>query len=165
MDICRIRMESPVGTLLLGGDDTAVTELYFLKGEEEGGSLLMEHMVNAKEAPAAVRKAKTELEEYFAGARKKFTVTVRPEGTTFQKQVWKELEKIPYGETRTYGQIAAAVGSPRACRAVGMANHNNPISIIVPCHRVIGSNGKLTGYGGGLDKKEILLKLEKEGIV
>lgn len=101
-----------------------------------------------------------ELEEYFEGKRKIFTVPCVMEGTEFQKKVWTALTEIPYGETRSYKEIAVQTGNPKACRAVGMANHRNPIAIIVPCHRVVGSNGKLTGYAGGIDAKEKLLELE-----
>lgn len=103
-----------------------------------------------------------QLQEYMNGERKSFAFPYELHGTPFQKRVWNALCEIPYGETRTYGEIAKAVGNPKACRAVGMANHNNPIAIVVPCHRVIGANGKLTGYGGGLDMKEYLLELEKK---
>lgn len=103
-----------------------------------------------------------QLQEYLSGKRKSFEFPYELHGTPFQKKVWNALCEIPYGETRTYGEIAKAVGNPKACRAVGMANHNNPMTIVVPCHRVIGANGKLTGYGGGLDMKEYLLELEKK---
>ena len=108
------------------------------------------------------RWAVKELEEYFKGKRKEFTVPCRPEGTDFQKRVWEALTRIPYGETRTYKEIAAEAGNPKASRAVGMANNKNPVPIIIPCHRVIGSDGKLTGYAGGLGVKEFLLNLERE---
>lgn len=101
-----------------------------------------------------------EVMEYLSGKRKAFDFTFELDGTDFQKKVWKELTKIPYGETRTYKEIAVAVGNPKASRAVGMANNKNPISIVIPCHRVIGSDGKLTGYAGGLDMKKALLDLE-----
>lgn len=103
-----------------------------------------------------------QLTEYLQGRRREFDFPYTLHGTPFQERVWQALLDIPYGQTRTYGQIAAAVGSPTACRAVGMANHQNPILIVVPCHRVIGANGRLTGYGSGLDMKEALLALEKE---
>lgn len=103
-----------------------------------------------------------QITEYLNGQRREFDFPYRLRGTEFQQKVWRALCAIPYGETRTYGEIAAAVGSPRAARAVGMANHENPILIAVPCHRVIGANGKLVGYGSGLDMKEALLQLEKE---
>ena len=102
-----------------------------------------------------------QLSEYFAGARREFDLPLRLRGTQFQLAVWNALRAIPYGETRSYADIAAAVGNEKACRAVGMANHRNPVSIIVPCHRVIGKGGSLTGYGGGIDKKEFLLSLER----
>ena len=113
-----------------------------------------------EETPVLAR-ARRQLEEYFAGERKAFELPLSARGTPFQKRVWDELLKIPYGETITYGELAARIGNPKAGRAVGMANHHNPISIIVPCHRVIGARGKLVGYGGGLDLKERLLAFEK----
>ena len=103
-----------------------------------------------------------EVMEYLDGKRKTFDIKYEINGTEFQMKVWKELTKIPYGETRTYKEIAVAVGNPKASRAVGMANNKNPIAIIVPCHRVIGSDGKLVGYAGGLDMKRALLTLEKK---
>ena len=103
-----------------------------------------------------------EVMEYLNGKRKSFDIKYEINGTEFQKKVWKELTNIPYGETRTYKEIAVAVGNPKASRAVGMANNKNPIAIIVPCHRVIGSDGKLVGYAGGLDMKRALLTLEKK---
>lgn len=107
------------------------------------------------------REVDKQMGEYFEGERKEFDLPLRPEGTDFQKKVWNALLEIPFGETRSYQDIANAVGSPKACRAVGMANHQNPIIIVIPCHRVIGKNGKLVGYGGGLSMKEKLLLLEK----
>jgi methylated-DNA-[protein]-cysteine S-methyltransferase len=112
-----------------------------------------------------VRAASDELSEYFDGRRQRFTVPVRPEGTPFQRRVWDELCLIPYGTTISYGELARRIGRPRAMRAVGLANGANPIAIIVPCHRVIGSNGRLTGYGGGLPTKERLLALEQGSAV
>ena len=103
-----------------------------------------------------------EIMEYLNGKRKSFDIKYEINGTEFQKKVWKELTNIPYGETRSYKEIAVAVGNPKASRAVGMANNKNPIAIIVPCHRVIGSDGKLVGYAGGLDMKRVLLTLEKK---
>lgn len=107
------------------------------------------------------RQAARELSEYFAGKRRTFDVPLDMRGTEFQRRAWQALVAIPYGETRTYGQQASMLGNPRASRAVGLANGSNPVSIIVPCHRVIGSTGKLTGYGGGLHRKEALLELER----
>ena len=103
-----------------------------------------------------------QLEEYFQGKRKNFNIPIKQKGTPFQQRVWKALQEIPYGEVATYGEIAGKIGSPKAARAVGMANHNNNIPIIIPCHRVIGANGKLVGYALGLELKQWLLNLEKE---
>lgn len=108
-----------------------------------------------------IKEAKEQLEEYFNGERKEFHLPLEPKGTEFQKQVWRALRKISYGTTKTYKEIAVEVGNEKACRAVGMANNKNPIAIIIPCHRVIGSNNKLVGYAGGLELKEKLLSLEK----
>mgnify|MGYP002508067362 len=107
-----------------------------------------------------LKKTEQQILEYFDGKRQNFSLPIAPEGTVFQKKVWKALQNIPYGQTRSYGEIAREIGQCNASRAVGNANHNNPIAIIIPCHRVIGATGKLTGYYGGLDKKEFLLKLE-----
>lgn len=105
-----------------------------------------------------------QITEYLEGQRREFDFPYRLRGTEFQQKVWRALRAIPYGETRTYGEIAAAVGSPKAARAVGMANHQNPVLIAVPCHRVIGADGSLVGYGSGLDMKEALLRLERETV-
>lgn len=107
------------------------------------------------------RKAAGQLREYFAGKREKFDLPLAPVGTPFQQRVWNALMEIPYGQTRSYGEIARTVGNPKASRAVGMANNRNPVAIVIPCHRVIGSNGKLTGYAGGLELKDALLHLER----
>lgn len=153
-------MHSPIGRLMLEEEDGALVRVAFEReipaGIEEQADKLP---LQAKEV---LEKAQRQLEEYFAGERKVFNLPLAPKGTEFQKKVWAALRDIPYGETRSYGQIAAAVGNPKASRAVGMANHRNPISIIVPCHRVIGADGRLVGFGGGLWIKEKLLKLEKE---
>ena len=108
-----------------------------------------------------LQKAAFQMREYLRGERKNFNLPLAPEGTSFQRQVWKALQDIPYGETRSYKDIAVVIGKPKAMRAVGMANHHNPISFIIPCHRVIGANGSLVGYGGGLELKKKLLDLEK----
>ena len=107
-----------------------------------------------------LKETEEQLLEYLEGKRKAFDVPLNPKGTKFMKEVWTALQEIPYGETKTYGQIAQRIGKPKAARAVGMANHRNPIPIIIPCHRVIGSNGKLVGYALGMEKKEFLLTLE-----
>ena len=109
-----------------------------------------------------LRQAAAELTAYFAGQLREFTVPLAPKGTPFQQKVWAALREIPYGETRSYKEIAAMVGNEKACRAVGMANNRNPLPIFIPCHRVVGSDGKLVGYAGGLDVKTFLLNLEKE---
>lgn len=118
--------------------------------EKQGGSL-----------SDLLNRAFLQLEEYFNGKRFEFDLPLHAIGTEFQKRVWEALTQIPYGETRTYKDIAIVIGNPKACRAVGMANNKNPLGIVVPCHRVIGSNNKLTGYAGGLDIKEKLLQLER----
>lgn len=112
-----------------------------------------------KETPL-IAEAYQQLSEYLSGERRVFDLPLAPKGTPFQQQVWKALQDIPYGETRSYKDIAIAIGNPKAVRAVGMANHRNPLLVVVPCHRVIGKNGTLVGYAAGLDKKEFLLKLE-----
>ncbi len=144
-------MHAPFGEITLEQEDGCLTKLSFGRvGELPGGE---------NEAP--LPEAERQLREYFEGKRTAFDVPLRPKGTDFQTRVWAALRDIPYGETRSYKQIAEAAGCPRGYRAVGMANHNNPISIIVPCHRVIGASGALTGFGGGLDVKEWLLALER----
>lgn len=146
-------MDSPVGRLLAAGTEKELMVL----------SSLYQPQADWEEKETEVLiLLKTQLQEYFCGTRKVFTVPLLPSGTVFQKRIWAELLKILYGEIRTYGQIAAAIGNPKASRAVGMANHHNPIMILIPCHRVVGSNGKLTGYAGGLDMKKYLLDLEKQ---
>src|SRR5699024_8750818 len=109
------------------------------------------------ESPDYINECKKQLLEYFNGERKVFDLKLNPKGTEFQKKIWNELIKIPYGETKSYSEIAKNIGNPKACRAVGNANNKNPIGICIPCHRVIGKNGSLTGYAGGIDKKEYLL--------
>jgi len=131
---------------------------------EEDGALLaisthrsFEGMV---QETGLIKEAHLQFSEYLKGERKEFDIPFRMKGTKFQKQVWTALCEIPYGETRSYKQIAEAIGNPKAVRAVGMANNRNPLLVVVPCHRVIGANGQLVGYAGGLDKKEFLLRLE-----
>ena len=150
------RMESPAGPLLIAVSDKGLVALEFDRGQDLRKKKALQ-WVESEERTAQVRR---ELEEYFAGARKEFTFALDLRGTDFQKRCWQALLDIPYGETRSYADQARVVGSPNGFRAVGMANHDNPIAIVVPCHRVITSDGKLGGYGGGLDVKEKLLKLE-----
>jgi methylated-DNA-[protein]-cysteine S-methyltransferase len=142
----------PIGTLGIAGEGDAICRVFF---GEKGALPGFDHA----ESPL-IRKAAAQLEEYFAGKRKTFDLPLALRGTDFQVSVWKALQTIPYGETRTYGELAALIGNPRACRAVGLANNRNPIVIILPCHRVIGADGSLTGYGGGLPVKQRLLDLE-----
>ena len=143
---------------------------------EENGKIVLVNVVKTKEdieeiaknsiqkETSLIKNTKQQLDEYFAGKRKKFNIPIKLDGTDFQINVWKELLKIPYGETCSYLDIAKCIGNPKASRAVGMANNKNKIIIIVPCHRVIGSNKKLVGYACGLDVKEKLLELERENL-
>lgn len=143
-------VETPVGKMTLCADEVGVCALEFgVKTERADASPLLDH-------------AQQELEEYFAGRRRAFSVPLSIHGTPFQEKVWRALMEIPYGETISYGELARRVGNAKAARAVGMANHVNRIPIIIPCHRVVGANGRLTGYAGGLEIKRILL--ETEGI-
>ena len=145
------RIKSPLGPLFLAVSGQGLLSLEFGRGKVHPGWVESEEKV----APAA-----RQLAEYFAGRRREFDLPLDLRGTDFQKCCWRELSKIPYGETRSYADIARAIGNPLAVRAVGLANGQNPIAIIVPCHRVIGSDGSLTGYGGGLEAKRKLLELE-----
>ena len=150
-------LDTPIGELLLAGEQDALTLIGFPEGSMRRDP---EPDWIYNEKPFA--EARTQLTEYFAGDRKEFDLTLRLNGTEFQMSVLDALQKIPYGETTSYADIAQRIGRPRAVRAVGAANGRNPIPIIVPCHRVIGSHGDLTGFGGGLDTKEALLRLEAE---
>lgn len=151
------RYKSPVGELFLVEQDAQLRALIFLSGWEEWKTRYED--LKEKNTPL-LQDACSQLSEYFAGKRRVFNLPYKLEGTTFQKKVWTALAAIPFGETRTYKQQAEAVDSPKAVRAIGRTNGLNPISIILPCHRVIGSNGTLTGYGGGLDIKRFLLTAE-----
>lgn len=149
-------LQSPAGELMLTGTDSELTGIIF-----QGGKKAIEPDPGWSRDEAPFRETIRQLRGYFAGELKEFDLPLAPRGTAFQLQVWRELRKIPYGETRSYGEIAGRLGRPGASRAVGMANGRNPLPIVVPCHRVIGSNGSLTGFGGGLPAKETLLKLEQ----
>ena len=151
-------LESPVGDLLLTASDNALTGLY-IKGQKH----FPEIAAAWQEAPelAAFSQVQVQLLEYFAKERQAFDLPLNPQGTSFQKQVWQCLHQIPFGETTSYGAIAQSLGKPGSARAVGAANGRNPISIIVPCHRVIGASGKMTGYAGGVDRKQWLLRHEQ----
>ena len=148
-------MSSPVGPLTLVGQGDDLVGLYFDKDP-----LAAKMRADSRRDDRRLRPAIEQLEEYFAGTRTRFDLSLVPPGTAFQKKVWAALVRIPFGGTATYGEIARAVGRPAASRAVGGANHRNPIAIIIPCHRVIGSDGSMTGYGGGLPRKRLLLDLE-----
>jgi methylated-DNA-[protein]-cysteine S-methyltransferase len=149
--------DTPMGTMLAIATDDAITDLHIVSGKYV--PRIDEQWIDSPKLPVFLQ-LRQELGEYFAGKRKSFSVKLAPEGTEFQRAAWKALTKIPFGQTRSYGEQAAAIGNPKAVRAIGAANGRNPIAIVVPCHRVIGANGTLTGYAGGLDKKEFLLKLE-----
>jgi methylated-DNA-[protein]-cysteine S-methyltransferase len=150
-------IESPIGRLKLVASDEGLVAI--LWENDRPRRVRLSEPVEQLEHPILVRTEK-ELGEYFAGKRNAFTVPLDMRGTSFQKQVWDALLGIPFGETRTYGQLANQLGNPKATRAVGAANGRNPLAILVPCHRVIGSSGKLTGFAGGLEAKAHLLKLE-----
>jgi len=155
-----LKYASPVGDIFISAQNGFITELYF-----DGGITtpkgLQESIPNTDDANV-LHLLIQELDAYFAGGLKKFTVPLKPTGTPFRMKVWEALQTIPYGETISYKQLAERIHNPAAIRAVGGANHHNPISIIIPCHRVIGANGKLVGYGGGIDAKEFLLIHEKK---
>ena len=177
--------DSPIGKLLLTSDGQNITRLFM--EDHEGGATANSDFAKSKDLPEnsvwgrqgkfgtlplpewernetlpIMKAAKQQVDEFFSGKRKEFDLPLKLEGNNFQVQVWNELTRIPFGKTITYGELARRIGKPDASRAVGLANGKNPISIIVPCHRVIGASGKLTGYGGGLDRKEWLLAHEAE---
>lgn len=146
----RIHVETPVGVMALESQGDALTALY----------LPCRLMEPVGYETALLSRGREELLEYFQGKRRRFDLPLSPAGTPFQQKVWKELAKIPYGTVLTYGELARLVEKPKACRAVGQANHKNPLPIFLPCHRVVGAKGALTGYAGGLELKRFLLKLE-----
>lgn len=149
-------IDSPIGLLTLAGYDGVLTNLRMVDQTYEPSR------AEWAPDPKAFEKAADQLTAYFAGELTHFDVELDLRGTEFQRRVWQALLTIPYGETRSYGEIAAQIGAPGAARAVGLANGHNPIAIVVPCHRVIGANGSLTGFGGGLGRKRTLLELEKQ---
>lgn len=152
-------IDSPVGPLRLVTDGSHLTGVYFTEHRHAPEDLGPE--VAAADAPPVLTEAAAQLAEYFAGERVDFDLPTAADGTDFQRTVWEALTHIPYGQTWSYGQLAAAIGRPLASRAVGLANGRNPISIVVPCHRVVGSTGAITGYGGGVERKQALLDLER----
>lgn len=149
----RKTIQSPLGPLTLVEEDGALVQLSF-----DGYTVLESEEVDSP----LLREAERQLASYFAGQLQVFSLPLCTRGTPFQEKVWCALQKIPYGETRTYGELAAMIGQPTAARAVGGANHRNPLAIIIPCHRVVAAHGGLGGYGGGLDKKQWLLALEEK---
>jgi methylated-DNA-[protein]-cysteine S-methyltransferase len=155
MDDLYTIIDSPLGPLLAVGDGTALARLDMQHGRRA-------HPIHPswRRDDAAFAELAEQLEQYFAGHRREFDLALAPSGSPFEQRVWDALLEIPYGETVSYGEIARRVGAPGSARAVGLANGRNPIAVIVPCHRVIGADGSLTGYGGGLDRKRLLLDLE-----
>lgn len=143
-----------IGEIIIAEEENKISEINILKNKKE--------LKGEKQETILIKKAYKQLQEYFDGKRKEFNFPLYIEGTPFQKKVWEALMTIPYGETRSYGEIAKQIGNKKAARAVGMANHNNRIIIAIPCHRVIGNNQKLVGYACGLEIKEILLQIEKK---
>ncbi len=146
----------PVGPLLLVADEAGLRKIHFINGRHPA-----KPAPEWREDPTKLQETIRQLRAYFAGELETFDLTLAPQGTPFQLKIWNLLREIPYGETISYGELARRAGNPKASRAVGLANGANPIPIIIPCHRVIGSSGKLTGYGGGLPIKEKLLALER----
>ena len=144
-------VETPIGTLWLGGDENGLHTISF------------DRMPHVGCPPGIAREARVQLRAYFAAELERFELPLAPRGTDFQRRVWAAVAAIPYGTTATYSEIAAAIGRASACRAVGAANGRNPLPIVVPCHRVVGAAGALTGYGGGLERKRALLDLEAAG--
>ena len=149
-------LDSPIGPLLLAADEKGLRFVLFSRGRHE-----VTPDPGWEPDRGLLKEPVKQLNAYFAGTLRTFDVPLAPAGTLFQSQVWRALCEIPYGETTSYGELARRIGNPRAVRAVGLANGSNPISIIIPCHRVIGSNGSLVGYGGGLPIKQALLALER----
>ncbi|AVZ85038.1 MULTISPECIES: methylated-DNA--[protein]-cysteine S-methyltransferase [unclassified Acinetobacter] len=161
MQLVYMYMDSPVGALKLVAHDHALVAVMW--DNEDHKRVRLAELIEDHQHPMLLR-VKKQLEQYFAGQRQQFDLPLDFQGTDFQQQVWQTLLTIPYGETRSYKEIAVQIGNEKAVRAVGAANGRNPISIIAPCHRVIGSSGALVGFAGGLDKKQILLSLEQSQI-
>jgi len=150
-----IILRPELGPMRFVANDDALVSLWFVD----------DPVTTNPEPHAVIDRAIVEMDEYLAGKRTDFSIPLAPEGTPFQREVWKALRAIPFGETRSYADVASAIGKPRAVRAVGAANGRNPIGIVVPCHRVIGKDGSLTGYAGGMDRKAYLLHLERQRFV
>lgn len=162
MSLAYKQIESPVGRLTLVASDEALVAVLW---ENDRPMRVRLGEVTADEVHPVLTRAEQQLGEYFAGRRRVFDLPLDPAGTPFQKKVWEALRRIPFGRTASYGELAASIGSPNASRAVGAANGRNPLSIVVPCHRVIGASGKLTGFAGGLQVKAALLTLETKGAI
>jgi len=154
--------DSPIQPLLLTSDGAALTGL-FMVAHTHGPEVEADWVQSDEAAPFA--EAKRQLAAYFAGQLTAFDLPLAPRGTAFQQRVWDELRRVPHGQTVSYGELARRIGSPNACRAIGLTNGRNPLSIIVPCHRVVGANGKLIGYAGGMPRKEALLALERGTLI
>ena len=154
-------VDTPIGKVGVAEDGTGICALFFADADPAPPAALAGATDKTGQETPLLREAAAQLGAYFAGQRKAFDLPLSYHGTPFQMDDWQALLSIPYGETRSYGQIAAQIGRPKAYRAVGMANHNNPIGIIIPCHRVIGSDGSPVGYGGGLERKIFLLQWEQ----
>jgi len=150
-----VKYDSPLGRLTLESDGTNLTAILFPGEESRTGSPEI-----SKGNVLVLDSARRQLDQYFAGRLQTFDLPLAPSGTDFQRKIWALLQKIPYGQTSTYAELAKMIGQPTACRAVGAANGRNPLPIVIPCHRVISSSGKLTGYAGGLEAKQALLELE-----
>jgi methylated-DNA-[protein]-cysteine S-methyltransferase len=160
MSTATLLMDSPVGPLEVVSDGESITHVLFV---DDDVAMLPTAMTSSTPKDVVLAEAQRQLTAYFAGELNEFDLPLAPVGTPFQRRVWHELEQIPYGETASYGEIAVRLGlPPGASRAVGTANGSNPIAIVVPCHRVIGANGTLTGYAGGLHRKRYLLDLESQ---
>lgn len=157
MSVCWSNYESNLGSLLMAADQDALVAIRFASGSRAAGPETDWH----DSSNSLLERAIQQLEEYFSGVRRTFEIPLRPTGTGFQRRVWTALQEIPYGTTLSYGALASRLGDLGAVRAVGAANGANPIPILIPCHRVVGSNGSLVGYGGGLDRKRALLELEQ----
>ena len=155
IELCYTYIDSPVGSLLVAGDGQALHFLSFPTGQKS-----FDPRPNWRHSDAPFTEVRNQLNAYFSGDLRQFDLRLCLSGTVFQNSVWRYLPSIPFGETRSYGQLATALGRPKASRAVGAANGNNPLPIILPCHRVIGANGALTGFGGGISTKEYLLRHE-----
>jgi methylated-DNA-[protein]-cysteine S-methyltransferase len=146
---------SPIGYLLIQGTPTHITLIQFASE-----NVKTQCIASLPQTWSLGETAIQQISEYFAGKRTEFTLALQPQGTAFQQEVWQVLQTISFGETRSYGEIARVMGKPKAARAIGQANNRNPIAIVIPCHRIIGAHGQLTGYAGGLERKEYLLELE-----